>query len=126
MSVSHPNHDCATIWVPHPNRDWVTFRIVEAGVDMNGQLHFRRLRHDKRVANLVDVANAIFCAKATPTLLDELAVLLKHPDKSSGGDIKLLHSYRGDATSSKGSSFSSLRCMHSNIKRWLYEAFGGG
>ena len=77
------------------------------------------------MANPIDVANEIFCAKANPIILDELAALLKPPGGSLDGDTKSLHSYRGDMTLSKGSSFSSLRCMHSNIKKWRYEAFGG-
>ncbi|KAL7485405.1 hypothetical protein ACHAW6_011005 [Cyclotella cf. meneghiniana] len=117
--------DLSLIWVPHPYREWAMFRIAEVSFDTeSGQLQFERLRPDKKVATSFKVANEIFHVKAQPLLLDEVALLLKRPGHSSVGENKYLKSYRADKSSGR-SSFSTLRFMHSNIKRWLYGSFGG-
>jgi hypothetical protein len=83
------------IWVPHPYREWAMFRIAEVSYDIeSGQLQFERLCPDKKVANLIQVTNEIFHAKSQSLVLDEAALLLKHPRHSLVGENKSLNSYQ--------------------------------
>lgn len=126
-AVACGENQSSAIWVPSPFRDWAAFQIVEASISVDGKLQFERIRRDKRVGNTLEVANEVFDALVNPVDIDELSAAIKPVGKMSH-KTSLHAAYRRPATmppTAKAGSFASLRNLHSSIKKWLYEVFGG-